>query len=476
MRWRRRVLSCVAVAASLLLWSADQTTSQQREAESSNMRLLGYNDLQARSAYQPIVHQQGSRWIAYVGHHGGQGLNPLTGKVETNGTAIIDVTDSRNPKYLYHIPGQPGQGEAGGSQMVRACDGKDLPKGDRGKTYLLRTFGTGGHEVWDVTNPESPSLVKTVVSGLTSTHKNWWECDSGIAYLVSDGKPSGWRERSRIVRIYDLSDPANPRFIRDFSLLDEKTPRRIHGLIRLGNRIYIAYGTSSQGIIQIVDREKLLKGNPNSPNPFAPTPENLLYPQVSRLEMPANLGGHTTFPVIGVPVPDFAKDLKGQTRDFLVLVSEADQNECQESRHLAFFVDITEESKPFSVSNFQVPESMGNFCDRGGRFGTHATNESFSPIYYKKIVFISYFNAGVRAVDIRDPYRPKEVGYFIPATTEKTDKRCVKINNVETCKVAVQTNNVEVDDRGYIYIADRANTGLHILELTGSARQIANLP
>jgi hypothetical protein len=33
--------------------------------------------------------------------------------------------------------------------------------------------------------------------------------------------------------------------------------------------------------------------------------------------------------------------------------------------------------------------------------------------------------------------------------------------------VAVQTNNLEVDDRGYIYIVDRANTGLHILEYTG---------
>jgi hypothetical protein len=31
-----------------------------------------------------------------------------------------------------------------------------------------------------------------------------------------------------------------------------------------------------------------------------------------------------------------------------------------------------------------------------------------------------------------------------------------------------------VDDRGYIYITDRANTGLHILELTGAARQVAD--
>ena len=28
----------------------------------------------------------------------------------------------------------------------------------------------------------------------------------------------------------------------------------------------------------------------------------------------------------------------------------------------------------------------------------------------------------------------------------------------------IQTNNLEVDDRGYIYAVDRANTGMHIIE------------
>jgi hypothetical protein len=42
------------------------------------------------------------------------------------------------------------------------------------------------------------------------------------------------------------------------------------------------------------------------------------------------------------------------------------------------------------------------------------------------------------------------------------------------CKVAIQTNNVDVDDRGYVYLADRADTGLHIVEPTGPARAIAN--
>jgi hypothetical protein len=41
--------------------------------------------------------------------------------------------------------------------------------------------------------------------------------------------------------------------------------------------------------------------------------------------------------------------------------------------------------------------------------------------------------------------------------------------------VAIQSNNVETDDRGYIYVVDRSNTGMHILELTGEARAIAGM-
>ena len=141
---------------------------------------------------------------------------------------------------------------------------------------------------------------------------------------------------------------------------------------------------------------------------------------------------------------------------------------------MMFMVDITDETKPFSVSNFYVPEKSGNFCARGGRFGTHSSNEDMGPIYYKRVVFIAWFNAGVRAVDIRDPFSPRQVGYYIPAITKNTAKRCLKVDGAERCKIAIQTNNVDVDDRGYIYIVDRANTGMHILELTGEARKIAN--
>ena len=138
--------------------------------EASNMKLVGYNDLQARSAYQPTIHHQGDRWIAYIGHHGGTDaipdpVNPLTGKAEPNGTSIVDVTDPAHPKYLRHIPGQEGKYEGGGAQMVRVCDGKSLPKGDPNAVYMLRTFGSEAHEIWNVADPANPVLV-TRIGGL----------------------------------------------------------------------------------------------------------------------------------------------------------------------------------------------------------------------------------------------------------------------------------------------------------------------
>jgi hypothetical protein len=178
--------------------------------------------------------------------------------------------------------------------------------------------------------------------------------------------------------------------------------------------------------------------------------------------------------LLGMEIAEFAKDKGGHKRDFVMIVNEQILNECLEPRQMVFFVDITTETRPFSVSNYNVPEASGNFCSRGGRFGAHSSNEYQHPAYDKRVVFVSWFNAGVRALDIRDPYSPREIGYYIPAMTEKTDQRCVKDASGQRCKRAIQTNNVEVDDRGYIYIVDRADTGMHVLELTGSARSVAN--
>src|SRR5436189_1828283 len=113
-------------------------------------------------------------------------------------------------------------------------------------------------------------------------------------------------------------------------------------------------------------------------------------------------------------------------RDFIAVVGETLANECFENRQMVRMVDVTVESRPFGVSSWTVPEASGRFCSRGGRFGTHSSNENMTPIYYKRVMFFAHFNAGVRAVDVRDPFNPKEIAYYIPAVTPKTDKRCVK--------------------------------------------------
>jgi hypothetical protein len=87
-----------ALALAAIGGAVAQTPKVGQPPEAANMRLVGFNDLQARSAYQPTIHHQGDRWIAYIGHHGGTDTvpkpnNPLTGQPEFNGTSVVDVTD-----------------------------------------------------------------------------------------------------------------------------------------------------------------------------------------------------------------------------------------------------------------------------------------------------------------------------------------------------------------------------------------------
>jgi hypothetical protein len=257
-----------------------------------NMQVEGFDDNQGRPIYQPLVVNQNGREILYLGNLTGNLLNPLTGKVESNGTSIIDVTDVKHTKFLFHIPGPPGSVGNAGAQMVRVCSGDLLPHGERSKWYLLRAYGNVGpdeaHQIWDVTDPANPAFVTTIVSGLSNTHKSWWECDTGIAYLVAGSKADAWRQSgsAQHLKIYDLSDPRKPIYIRDFGLVGQQPdaspsqnctaapsgncyegtknpPSGVHGPISMGpavNRVYMPYGVGADGVIQILDRQKLLTG------------------------------------------------------------------------------------------------------------------------------------------------------------------------------------------------------------------------
>jgi hypothetical protein len=541
-----------AVALVLIAGSAQAQITQSGERK--NINRLGHTDLQGRPSYQPnVIQYPDGRWILFVGTHNNTPVpqpgcsattlpNPLNGNAcESNGTIIIDVTDPNNPVEKVHIPVPVAGGQA---QMARMCLGSQLPNGTPGHVYLMRNIQgstASGYEVWDVTNinapagqPGGPFLASNLLN-IRSTHKVWWECKSGIAYMPGSKdatQQSGplWRQ-SQAMLVYDWSNPnAAPSYIRTFGLPGGEptatgaVPNSLHGAISafehpkaaqsltrgatasdvIGNRIYAAWGVGDDGVMTIIDRTKLLDqahggtwvpATPNSRD--SPTQAELVggfvggvfvnnSPTVGYMTMSPDQGGHTSMPIFGVQPPSFAKFDEFATRDIMVLTSEAttdgENARCPAAPHPAFLVDITIENSmtappgtrvehdayqgPMVLSTMWIQPQFGeryprgNYCARGARFGVHSSEENFNSPFYGKLTSLAYFNGGVRVWDIREPYSPTQVAFYVPEANAHTDP------------AGMMSNNTEVDNRGLIYVVDRNGAGMDILQLFGCAQQI----
>jgi hypothetical protein len=521
MRWRRiappigislLVAAGSAWAANDLDTPAARGTVHKNGADTYNMEWLGHDDLQGRTVYQTTVHTQGHRVIAYAGHFNGQMLNPMTGVTEVNGTSIVDVTDPRNPKYLKHLVASNG-----GARMAKLCDGNDLPGAlHPGKTYLLRENGAVAHEVWDVTDPANPVLASTPVTGQDVTHRNWWDCKTGIAYIVAGATKhgDGWNPNSspsQHLKIYDLSDPYNPKYIMDFGYPGQNpgstfvmpgtetttkvVPPGVHGPIVVSsfkgqsiNRLYMPYGVGSDGIIQINDLTKVLPppyGAGVYANVQKPTDAELLQGQIGVIYMPGAEGGHSAMPIYGIPLKQYKNFTNNNVRDVLAVSSEETDNRCTGSPHLMYLLDITSkigqggstsaEQHPWPMSTVTVDDfsARPNFCSRGTRFGVHSPAENFEDPSYGRLLTSAWFDAGIRVTDIRDPYHPREVAHFIAPITKFTQPSSAKINGVTYTSLDVSCDNTDVDNRGLRYCGDRVGGGLDIARLTDEAAEIA---
>ena len=541
----------------VLALSAGATADGLSVPDALNMQLLAHHDMQNRPIYQPTVHKYpaGTAQIgntaanAYAGHTllfaglhnatGGGGCNGSlpnslnSGACERDGTLIVDVTSSTHPVLLKHLP--PANAANAMAQMVRVCDGNTGTLGTTGHVYMLRSDGSGGgngqHDVYDVTDPVNPVLLSVPVSGLTATHKSWWECETGIAYLVAGdaartGHPGdGWNTNQHM-KIFDLSDPAHPFYIRDIGLLGQNPASAVatatsgvHGPISVItnpksgetiNRIYMPYGTSSNGVLQLVDRLKVLPMNYRTkagqaingqwdglgtPRAQSPSDDDMRAIVVGTMDMTPTEGAHSACPVYNIPLQHYQGFTSSNTRDYIQLVSEEIDSKCSGAPQFAYMVDATRakgqgaaasgEQHPMVVSTLQVAEDSAkpDYCSRGTRFGPHSCNEvlahvpsTFYAPDFGKLTFIAYFDGGARAFDIRDPYHPQDVAHYVGAVHALLygEQPPNVINGVTYHDVS--HNNLEVDSSGTIYSVDRVGYGMDILTLTGPAAAIRTSP
>jgi hypothetical protein len=472
-----------------------------------NMQVVGFQDNQGRaSSDDGWIENQNGHYIAYMADSPGTALNELTGRAEKNGTSLIDVTDVAHPVFLSHIPADSG----GGATHLAICGGNTLPHAAPNHWYLLRHDGQTNQEVWDVTDPKKPTRLSVVISGLSGTHHDWWECDTGIAYTISQTPADGWHASGsrQHIYIYDLSNPATPVFIRQFGLVGQQPdaagaaarsctnapgptcyegvtnpPGGVHQVYSAGvmkNRVYVAYGVDRDGVFQVLDRQELLTGCtiPTASPDCAtrPTQADLLYPQISYITTNPDQGGHTAIPIFGVPIPEAQQnylDGKPQRWDLLAVTSEDTTNDCLgQPWKNPFLIDISDDRAPWPIAVLDVGQFPGDFCAKGARFGVHELNRQIYPPYYGRLLIAAMFNAGLQVWDIRDPYRPRRIAYFIQAPNKNTLESCGTYRgNTHYCRRATYSDLGEVDDRGYIYNFDRAGSGLTILKLTGAALQ-----
>ena len=78
----------------------------------------------------------------------------------------------------------------------------------------------------------------------------------------------------------------------------------------------------------------------------------------------------------------------------------------------------------------------------------YAATVTSNPMIAYNIVFLAWFSGGVRAVDISNPYQPREVAAYVPPAPRG--------------RPVAQTNDVFVDRRGFVYAIDRYE-GLSVL-------------
>lgn len=386
--------------------------------EALNMRLVGQTDL---NGHGDCMHVNVKDGFAYVGHMGESRV----------GTSVVDVSDPRRPRLVAQLETPTGTH----SHKVQVVGDVLLVNYERSMFEPDATSWQGGLKVFDVTRPAEPREIAFLPMPGKGVHRmTYWEAP----YAYMSGSDDGLIDQFLV--IVDLSDPSRPREVGRWWFPGQNTgagetpswtPTTAHGgadgarryalhhpLIR-GDRAYCGWWDAGLVILDIAD-----KSNPRL---------------VSHLDFGADVSTatHTALPVPG--------------RDILVVTDEQLARDCEGMQTRVRVVDIADERSPRVLSEFPVPE--GEFCARGGRFGPHNVHEMRpGSLVDPNTIYVTWFNAGVRVVDISDAAHPTEVAYFVPEAPPG--------------RSSIQFNDILVTADGLVYVTDRFTGGLYIVERT----------
>lgn len=410
---------------SLVVFNASWADPIPEGARYENIEVVGYIDAPDASPFKLTLYEHEGRWLMY------------TSNFFHRGWSIFDVTDPGDPQYLKFIPGA----ENTSSWQIDIADDLMITSYDQ----LSRGWG-GDPEaphapeavlIWSLKDPLNPDVIGRFVTG-GGTHRNGYP--GGDLMHLSSGLPGYYGD---VYQIVDISDPSTPIEVGRFTPAGiqggDATPydqARLHGPAQIRDDIaYLSFGGAGMIMADVSD------------------PSNIS--EISRLDFgplfgPTHLSVHTVLPYLD--------------RNLLLVNGEAINEECNESLNFAGLVDIADIENPRLIANFPLPqppqgEPLGFFCSRGGRFGPHNQNElQHNPLVKQQddIVYLTYFNAGLRVYDISVARNPQEVAWFIPP--DPTDRR----GPLPRGALVAQSEDVVVDTRGYIYVSHK-NQGIWIL-------------
>ena len=402
-----------------------------------NIKFVSHSDLGGRGdGVQVMVH----RGYAYVGH----GFS--------NGITTLDVRDAKNPKVVDFIACPPGTRALHlqtHENLLLAINGPSVwtmqqfqtDKDYFGGSPADRLKGTGnqftaGIRVYDISRPAKPAEIGFMpVDGL-GPHRIWYV---GGRYAYASIHFADFSDH--ILAIIDMSDPRKPQIVGRCWIPGMwrgggETPtwptgRRfaLHHALVAGN---IAYGAWRDGGLTVMD-----VADPAKPKILAHRNTNPPF------------GGGTHSPL---PLPD---------RNLLVVADEPTSANCKDGLRYLWMYDVREPSNPVSIATFPQP-AEADFCAKGGFFGAHNLHENRPGAFQSsKLIFATFYNAGVRVYDIENAFQPKEIAYYVPANPAKMmDPRPNRPQ-------VIQSADCFVDRNGLMVVTD-PNAGLNILQFEGA--------